>query len=217
MQENNSDKSTIIDKLLIFIEKKNISKRVFYNETGLSNGSLDKGSTLRTDSVEKVISAYPELNIEWLITGKGEMFKILPNPEITKATKGDGIPLLTESAWAGFNSNDVTVLEIDCEKYVIPVFKGADFLIPVKGSSMVPKYSSGDLVACKWLPLDTFFQWNKVYVLDTIQGPLIKRIKKGKDEDHLLIISENERYEPYDLHRNEIRKLALVIGVIRLE
>lgn len=217
MQGNNSEESTIIDKLLIFIKKKNISKRVFYNETGLSNGSLDKGSTLRTDSVEKIISTYPELNLEWLMTGKGEMLKALPNPEITKDTKGEGIPLLTESAWAGFNSNDVTVLEIDCEKYVVPVFKGADFLIPVKGSSMVPKYSSGDLVACKWLPLDTFFQWNKVYVLDTIQGPLIKRIKKGKDEDHLLIISENERYEPYDLHRNEIRKLALVIGVIRLE
>ena len=40
---------------------------------------------------------------------------------------------------------------------------------------MQPKYNSGDLVACRVVPLGTFFQWNKVYVLDTEQGALIKR------------------------------------------
>jgi phage repressor protein C with HTH and peptisase S24 domain len=98
------------------------------------------------------------------------------------------------------------------------MFKGADFLVQVKGSSMIPKYNSGDIVACKRLPLnDIFFQWNKVYVLDTNQGALVKRIKKGRDEEHVLIVSDNEQYEPFELHKRKINGVALVIGVIRLE
>jgi phage repressor protein C with HTH and peptisase S24 domain len=98
------------------------------------------------------------------------------------------------------------------------MFKDAEFLIPVKGSSMWPKYSSGDIVACKKLPLnDLFFQWNKVYVLDTAQGALIKRIKKGSDNDHILIVSENTNYEPFELHKTQINTVAIVVGVIRLE
>ena len=106
----------------------------------------------------------------------------------------------------------------ECERYVIPAFKNAEFLIQVKGSSMIPKYNSGDIVACKKLPLDgLFFQWNKVYVLDTIQGALIKRVKAGSDANHLLIVSDNERYEPFELHISQIHSVAIVIGVIRLE
>lgn len=106
----------------------------------------------------------------------------------------------------------------ECERYVIPAFKDAEFLIQVKGSSMIPKYNSGDIVACKKLPLDSlFFQWNKVYVLDTIQGALIKRVKAGSDANHLLIVSDNERYEPFELHISQIHSVAIVIGVIRLE
>ena len=83
---------------------------------------------------------------------------------------------------------------------------------------MIPKYNSGDIVACKKLPMDRlFFQWNKVYVLDTDQGALIKRVKAGSDDDHLLIVSDNQNYEPFELHKNYINSVAIVIGVIRLE
>ena len=119
---------------------------------------------------------------------------------------------------AGAFSGDQQVMEYECERYVVPVFKGADFLISVKGSSMYPKYNSGDIVACKRLAMsDLFFQWNKVYVLDTDQGPLIKRVKPGSDKEHVTIVSDNERYEPFELSLDHIYHVALVIGVIRLE
>ena len=82
---------------------------------------------------------------------------------------------------------------------------------------MIPKYNSGDIVACKRMPLDTFFQWNKVYVLDTEQGPLIKRVKKGTTDETLTIFSDNPKYEPFELPRTKIYHIALVVGVIRLE
>lgn len=120
-----------------------------------------------------------------------------------------GIPLIPLDAIAGFGmGNNSQVMEYECEKYVIPNFCGAEFLIQVKGNSMYPKYASGDIVACKKLPLDTFFQWNKVYVIDSEQGVLIKRIRKADDAQHITLISENKDYD---------RSLAIVIGVIRLE
>ncbi len=131
----------------------------------------------------------------------------------------EGIPLIPLEAVAGFCNGDpaALVMGYECEKFVVPSFRGAEFLIPVRGDSMEPKYLSGDVVACKCLTLDAFFQWNKVYVVDSEQGVLIKRVKKGPDDDHVLMVSENENYDPFPLHRSEIRALAIVVGMIRLE
>ena len=134
-------------------------------------------------------------------------------------TEYEGIPLIPIEAMAGFGTGGVQVMDYDTERYVVPEFTelNVDFMLRVKGSSMYPKYNSGDLVACKKLVLnDIFFQWNKVYVLDTDQGALIKRIKKGSD-DHLQIVSDNPSYEPYELHLSKIHAIAIVLGVIRLE
>ena len=167
------------------------------------------------------------------ITGKGEKLKSVsstPPPPTTPATPAPmppaakhtsdlskGIPLIPFDAMAGALTCEQTALDYECERYIVPMFKGADFLIPVKGSSMYPKYSSGDVVACQRVPMTDFFQWNKVYVIDTTQGALIKRIKPGSDKEHLLIVSDNESYDPFELPIQAINAVALVIGVIRLE
>lgn len=123
-------------------------------------------------------------------------------------------------AMAGFGTGDRQVMEYECDQYVVPEFSElrVDFLIRVKGSSMYPKYRSGDLVACKKLSLtDIFFQWNKIYVLDTEQGALIKRVQKGSSKDTITIVSENERYEKFELSLQKINAIALVVGAIRFE
>lgn len=220
--------SPIKQRILLFAGTLGISKRDFYAKIGVSRGTLESKTGITEDVVTKFFATYPEVNIEWLMTGRGEMTadkssQICKNTEnrpiASLATKpGEGIPLLPIEAMAGALTSEQTVFEYECERYVIPVFKGADFLVPVKGSSMYPKYSSGDIVACQRVPMsDLFFQWNKVYVIDTTQGPLIKRIKPGSDKEHVLIVSDNEKYDPFELPYSAIRAVALVIGVIRLE
>ena len=119
---------------------------------------------------------------------------------------------------AGFGTGEMQILEYECERYIIPMFHEAEFLIQVKGSSMIPKYNSGDLVACKKLLLnDCFFQWHKVYVLSTDQGALIKRIEPADEDDYITLVSDNEKYKPFKLHKSKIYSIAIVIGVIRLE
>lgn len=82
---------------------------------------------------------------------------------------------------------------------------------------MQPKYYSGDIVACKRLPIDTFFQWNKVYVIDSEQGVIIKRVRPGRDDKHIMLVSGNMAYAPFELPLEKVYSIALVIGVVRAE
>lgn len=213
-----------IERLRTFIEYKGVSKYSFYKAIGVANGYLDKGSNIGSDKCEKICYTYPDLNLTWLITGKGDMLNTPPQPapaheETPVAYKSkEGIPLIPIDAMAGaLTENSQAVMEYECEHYVIPMFKGAEFLIPVKGDSMQPKYYSGDIVACKRLPLNTFFQWNRTYVIDSEQGVLIKRVKKGEDDNHIILVSDNPEYDPFTLEKSGIYSLALVIGVVRAE
>lgn len=45
----------------------------------------------------------------------------------------------------------------------------------------------------------------------------MKRIKKSSNEDVIICKSDNENYEPFEMPKDEIRNIALVVGVIRLE
>lgn len=211
---------TIQERILQVIENKEITPYRFCKDLGLSMGYLDKRGSIGTDKYLKIIEYLPEINPEWLLTGEGNMLKEHNNLPIAVKTYNpdEGIPLIPTEAMGGVASGEVSVLELDCERYVIPMFKGADFLIPVKGSSMIPKYNSGDIVACKKVPMqDIFFQWNKVYVLDTNQGAIIKRVAKSEEKDCIKIVSENPNYEPFDLHLSQIYSIAIVIGVVRQE
>lgn len=217
---------TIFDRISTIVEKFGNGKNtVFASLIGVSEANVrnyKNGVMPKADFLEKIARSF-DININWLLTGEGNMLRTESKEEnIPVAHPSDspmeGIPLIPISAMAGAFTGEQTVLEYECERFVVPTFKGAEFLISVKGSSMYPKYNSGDIVACKRLPMgDIFFQWNKVYVLDTDQGPLIKRVKPGSDKEHVLIVSDNERYEPFELPLNRIYHVALVIGVIRLE
>ena len=216
-----------IDRFIEYMKIKGLNDNKVTQECGLSQGLLGQARSGKSDlgakTIDKILNKYQDLNKTWLITGDGMMLKGEEdnnNNPIAKQTSNpnEGIPLIPVEAMAGALTCDTTVLEYECDRYVVPVFKGADFLIPVKGSSMYPKYSSGDIVACQRVDMNNlFFQWNKVYVIDTNQGALIKRIKPSHDENHILIVSDNEKYDPFELPYSAIHAVALVIGVIRLE
>jgi phage repressor protein C with HTH and peptisase S24 domain len=231
MQENKQEKSLIKQNILLYLEKKRVTPYEFYKVSGVTRGVLAQNNGISEDNIARFLAYAPDVNPTWLLTNRGEM--LLDKQEISNVQEineqnfpvahqtdnpNEGIPLIPIKAMAGALTCEQTVLEYECERYVIPMFKGADFLIPVKGSSMYPKYSSGDIVACQRVAMsDLFFQWNKVYAIDTNQGALIKRIKPGSDKNHVLIVSDNEKYDSFELPVSAIHAVALVIGVIRLE
>ena len=196
------------------------NKSAFANAIGVTPSVVDNIVGKRQgkpsfDVVEKV-SALAEINIDWLITGKGDMLKSSKGIKPTK--DGTGIPLIPVEAMAGCFTGSQTILLQECDHYVVPAFKNADFLIYVRGDSMQPRYFSGDMVACKMLsPTDLFFQWGKVYVLGTDQGALIKKVEQGTDDETITLVSENENYKPFQIPRRAVYHIAIVMGLIRTE
>lgn len=229
MKEKQQEKSPIKQNILLYLENKGVTPYEFYKESGVTRGILQQNNGISEDNIARFLAYAPDVNIEWLLTSKGSMIKDgstdiqISNDTTTSAISvpegcHEGIPLVPLSAMAGAFTDETSVMEYECERYVIPAFKGADFLIQIKGDSMQPTYYSGDLVACQRMPLnDIFFQWNKAYVLDTVQGPLIKRIMPGTDADHVLIVSDNSNYPPFELHKAQFNGVALVRGLVRLE
>ena len=210
------------DMILALIEHySDGNKAQFANLLGITPQGLSTWIKRETFDIELIFSKCEGLSANWLLTGKGSMIKgndaALPKA-IHTTNSTDGIPLIPFSAMAGALTDERTALEYECERYVVPAFKGADFLMPIKGTSMQPTYNSGDIVACQRVPMTSiFFQWNKPYVLDTAQGPLVKRVKPGSDQNHITLVSDNPDYDPFQLPLEQVNAVALVIGLIRLE
>ena len=210
---------------------------------GLLGKAKNGGKGLSSSSIEKILLAYDDINPDWLLTGRGPMLKtkgtssaspteeqqfstskdtkkiaILQRDAAKKSTKG--IPLIPMEAIAGFPAIDNDGVSFDdCQHYSIPEFeaKGADFLIRVSGDSMTPLYCNGAIIACRKIAEIHFFQWGGVYVLDTSQGVLVKYVEEcEKNDDCILCVSENKRYKPFSLPKDDIRSLSTIVGLVRL-
>ncbi|QHN65614.1 S24 family peptidase [Bergeyella cardium] len=217
--------TNIKERVLYFTDYKGFAKEKFFEELGVTYGNFKgkaKEKALSSDVLAKIVSKYPELNPEWLLTGEGEMLKSEnTSTETSKEESVKGIPLVNATAIGGYGNNVFSFEERDVKDYyVIPKFKHkqVDFMIEVEGSSMYPKYNSGDVVACRIIKERNFIQWNKTHVIATRkQGIIIKRIKPSDAPNSLLMVSDNESYDPFNVPEEEIEGLAIVVGVIRLE
>ena len=212
---------TIQERILQVIENKEITPYRFCKDLGLSMGYLDKRGSIGTDKYLKIIEYLPEINPEWLLTGEGEMLKSITPEEMNLKPMADALPLVMPTAIGGYGNSAFNFTDRDVkEYYVIPKFKHkqVDFMIEVEGSSMYPKYNSGDVVACRIIKDSKFIQWNKAHVVATReQGIIIKRIKPSDNKDTLLMVSDNQSYDPFEVPKEEIEGLAIVVGVVRLE
>ena len=65
-------------RLKQLIDYYGISTRQFEQKINVSNGVIAKvlvqNTTLRSDVLSKIADSFPDINIGWILTGKGEMF-----------------------------------------------------------------------------------------------------------------------------------------------
>lgn len=66
--------NTLQDRLKQFITSLDLSVLAFENECGMAQGTVNKMTdNSRQRTLEKIRKHYPQLNMEWLKTGEGEM------------------------------------------------------------------------------------------------------------------------------------------------
>lgn len=209
------------------------NKAQFAKLLGVSAQTISAWIARNTFDAELIYAKCRYVDSSWLLTGEGAMLQETDNKNALTSKRtveiahqvphgsSEGIPLIPLDAVAGFPAESGGGVRLeDCERYVIPEFenKGANFLIRVSGDSMVPLYYSGDLLACRKITDIRFFQWGTVYVLETSQGVLVKRVQESVDHaDSILCVSENSSvHHPFLLPRDDIRSLSIIVGLVRL-
>lgn len=232
------------DRLLRLIEHySDGNKSEFARMIGVSPQAVNTWISRNTFDIDIVYAKCVNISPEWLLTGKGPMLKpTIQEPQVTTQpstptakdrlpeafrcldplhSTQELIPLVTPKVAAGFGSADFVIAKSDVkEYYVIPKWKRqhVDFMIEVTGDSMQPKYSAGDVVGCTIIHNSGFIQWNRPHVIATReQGLLIKRLMPGTTANSLSAVSENTQYPPFDIPKDEITGIALVIGHVNLE
>lgn len=194
------------------LDIKNIRKKLNFSQNELSKLI---GVSLRTVQNWEAGETIPKTKHEIL----RNLLKSNESVEDLTDLKTKSIPLVSATAVGGLGNSIFAIGQKDVkDHYVIPKFqnKKVDFMIEVEGSSMYPKYNSGDVVACRIINDQTFIQWNKTHVISTKdQGIIIKRINPGTDG--LMMVSDNKEYPPFEVPKSEIDGIAIVVGVIRLE
>lgn len=212
---------SVKERLIEYLKQAGISKSEFSRVIGVSNAYITSiRQSISQEKIQSIALNYPNLNIEWLLTGKGEMLRTAINDT---ASVPDGrrmdnaIPLIPMDAFAGYPPQQYSDLPVE-DYYHVAEFSRADFLIRVKGDSMTPKLNGGDIVACKKVYERLFFQWHRIYVIYTnSQGVMIKRVEQSERDGCIRLVSDNPSYQPFDIPESDIADIALVMGAITLE
>lgn len=211
-----------------YISYKGLSIRRFEIIIGAANGYVSNIKLSITPAKQKKIqSAFPDLNMSWVLTGEGKMLRennVPPTiqPELPKeTTKKDPqskiVPLIPISAQGGsLNDFSISVMNYECEKVVSPMMD-VDFAISISGDSMAPEYPSGCQVLIKRINESAFIEWGKVYVLDTCNGTIIKKLMPSESSDRVVCVSINPAYPQFEVAFKYIQGIYRVMMVMAVK
>lgn len=202
------------DDLVLFLrdERKgyDITLTDIYEKTRIPVKTLkevQQGVTELSTKQKNVLSKYIEEAREYFREGE-----VLGSPE----GEPTGYYYPEVYAKAGFD-----FLSLSSEVNKIPVYVpnfGRDVLfINVYGDSMYPKYKSGDIIGIK--PVDyVYLVFGHPYVIIFNNDDInIKYVRKGSDDQHVLLVSENANYEPREYPLSIIRAFYAVRGSFNKE
>ena len=205
--------TTVKERLTKYIEFKQISIREFERRAELSNGyikSLRKSPTI--DKMQSIIHAFPDLNQQWLLTGEGTMLK---ETDTTYDTPKDRIRYWVDIDATG---GGVELFEDkDTNRFIdisIPEFRDCTDAVNIYGDSMAPLYKNGQIIILKeWT--ENFIDYGNVYLIVTRNGNrMVKYVRQGSDETHVLCVSENKDYDPFEIEKAAILRMYIVKGSI---
>jgi len=70
--------STIKERAVLLIEHKRVIKEYFFNKIGITSANFRgkaKNTPLNSKAIENIFAIFPDISLEWLLTGEGKMLK----------------------------------------------------------------------------------------------------------------------------------------------
>lgn len=191
-----------------YLEAHNLIKEPeeFYQKSGINEREfklLEDGT--HPDPVGaalKIAKAYPE--VEFLFTSK-------PG-EHNKKGKSKVIPYYDIEVSAGPISfyQDYPELPHTCME--LPFVSDVDLAMPVYGDSMYPKIKNGDIVLLKKITDHNVIMYGEVYLVITNDYRTLKYVRKHPEDDKVLLVSENDRFDPVAIKKDAILHMFLYKG-----
>lgn len=207
--------TTVKDRIILFIQNNNLTVRAFEHRTGLSNGAVSKmGNSPRAIIVEKITSAFPELNRDWLLTGEGEMYS--KNESLPVISYTDGVPYYDEDFLLGFE--EIGTPGRENPEYLIrmPGYERATLWCNASGHSMEPEINNGDIIALQRIEDFSFLPFGDVYGFITTNGMrTIKRLGKSAKDGYYRLIPTNKEYDEQEIPINKIALVYRVMGTMK--
>ena len=218
-----------VDRFDEYMKTKGLNDNQVTKQIGLSIGTLGKsrkeGRDLSDKVIEKILNFYIDLNKVWLLTGEGEMLST-PSSSTSKADALESspdfspqnlVPLVPIAAQGGSLSEFAdSAMAYDCEKVISPI-KDVDMAICVSGDSMAPEYPPGCQILVKKINERAFIDWGRVYVLDTVNGAVIKKVLPADSPDTVLCVSINPDYPPFEVRMEHINGFYRVMMMMSLK
>lgn len=214
---------TVKDRLIAYLNEKGVNKSEFGRAIGVSAAFVTSiRQSISPDKLSKIAAAFPDLNLNWLMTGEGSMISSVSNDSVVETT--DNVAyytyLLPMSAaggsLCGFSEDGARL--VDCEKVVSPI-AGVDFAITVYGDSMYPDYPSGARILIKKIDPHAFIAWGNVFVLDTVNGVIVKEVQPSEHDGKLLCHSLNPsgKYKDFEVSAVDVRAMYRVLACVTMK
>ncbi len=123
------------DRLLLFLNKEGLSATVFADEIGVQRSSISHIISGRNnpsyDFIIKILEKYSYLNAEWLLTGKGDMYKeelTVNNPSYKdEGTLFKGPPLSNSVTKKSNQLTDKEFTNVNNVEKIVYFFKNGTF------------------------------------------------------------------------------------------
>jgi len=127
------------------------------------------------------------------------------------------VPLLPIFAQAGHLTGwSESVTEVECERVISPV-KDIDMAVHIYGESMYPDIPNGSVVYVRKVT-GGLVEWGSAYILDTVDGPVLKYLTPGSDDLHIKCISANHdpKFAPFEVPVDNILGMYRVVMCMKM-
>lgn len=207
---------------LLDLSQKEFASKISITQAALSQIESGK-TTLSTSTVYSLIEAF-ELRSDWLLFGSGEIFahqKIETakgTPPKPQKTYDQLVPFVNKDAEAGYldNCQDSEFIKT-LGAYRIPGYEEGTFrMFNVSGDSMIPSLYENEIVITQAVEDIANLQNNRLCVIITQDGIVVKRIFQAENR-MLLLKSDNPKYKSYKLAYNDVIEAWEIKGKISSE
>ena len=134
-----------------------------------------------------------------------------------KSKEPNTVPMLPIFAQAGSLTGwSEGIEEAKCERVISPV-KDIDMAVHVYGESMYPDIPNGSVVYVRRVS-GRIIDWGRAYILDTVDGPVLKYLTPGADDEHIRCQSANHdpKFAPFEVLKEDILGMYKVVMCMRM-